>query len=52
LRWSLARDVITALADGSPVRRGSAPDESPEQALEELILLTHVLRDVAADLVP
>jgi hypothetical protein len=48
LRWVLARDVITALADGTPVRRGSAPGEGPEEALAQLIALTRVLLDSAA----
>ncbi len=50
LRWSLARDVVAALVDGTPVRRGSAPDEPPEQALDELIALTGALFDAAREL--
>lgn len=49
LRWSLARDVVIALDDGAAVRRGSAPEESPEESLTELIALTRVLRDSAGE---
>ncbi len=47
LRWALARDVMLALDAGTAVRRGSAPEEAPHAALEELILLTGVLFDSA-----
>lgn len=47
LRWSLARDVVAALVDGTDVHRGSAPDEPPEQALDELIGLTGILFEAA-----
>ena len=49
LRWSLARDVILAVDAGTPVFRGSAMSEPPEVALDELISLTRVLRDSAAN---
>ena len=49
LRWSLVRDVVVALASGRPVRRGSAPQEPPETALDELVALTHVLLDSAIE---
>ena len=48
LRWALARDVMLALDAGTEVRRGSAPEESPAQAMEQLILLTDVLFTSAA----
>ena len=47
LRWSLARDVVAAVVDGTAVHRGSAPDEPPDQALDELIALTEVLFEAA-----
>jgi aminoglycoside phosphotransferase (APT) family kinase protein len=47
LRWSLARDVVAALVDGTDVHRGSAPDEPPERALDELIGLTGILFEAA-----
>ena len=43
LRWVLVRDVIVALDDGTPVRRGSAPNESPGDAMEQLIGLSRLL---------
>lgn len=43
LRWVLVRDIIVALADGTPVRRGSAPHESPGEAMEQLIELSRLL---------
>ena len=49
LRWSLARDVVLALDEGTLVRRGSAPDESPDEAMAELIALTRVLLGSAAE---
>jgi hypothetical protein len=49
LRWALARDVILALQDATPVRRGSAPDESPDEAMAQLISLTGVLFGSAAE---
>ena len=48
LRWALARDLIVAVDEGADVRRGSAPDEPPEAAMEELITLAEVLFDSAA----
>jgi hypothetical protein len=50
LRWSLARDVVAALVDGTDVHRGSAADEPPEQALDELIALTRILLEAARQL--
>ncbi len=43
LRWVLLRDIIVALEDGTPVRRGSAPDEPPHAALDQLIGLSELL---------
>lgn len=47
LRWKLAVDVIEALERRVPVRRGSAPEETAEQALEELRQLTGLLLGTA-----
>lgn len=47
LRWKLAVDVLRALDAGQVPRRGSAPQETPEQALEELLELTDLLLDTA-----
>jgi hypothetical protein len=47
LRRSLVRDVVVALTSGRPVRRGSAPEEPSETALEELVALTGILLDSA-----
>lgn len=47
LRWKLAADVAAALERGEAPRRGSAPNEVPEQALEELSVLVEVLLDAA-----
>lgn len=49
LRWALARDVIGILAAGGPARRGSAPHESADQALSELLALVPVLLDSATE---
>jgi len=47
LRWKLAVDVAVTLERGEPARRGSAPAESSEQALDELVALVDVLLDAA-----
>lgn len=49
LRWALARDVIGILVGRSTARRGSAPHESADQALDELLVLVPVLLDSAAE---
>jgi len=49
LRWTLVRDVVRVMEGAGIARRGSAPDESPEDALDELITLTAVLFDAAAE---
>jgi Phosphotransferase enzyme family len=43
LRWTLARDVVLAIADRAPVFRGSAPGESSSKSLAELIALSRQL---------
>jgi len=43
LRWKLAADVAAAVQDGTAVRRGSAPEESPERALTALEALVGLL---------
>ena len=48
LRWKLLADIAVALAHGTPVRRGSAPDETPTTALDELVVLSGIL-EAAAD---
>lgn len=45
LRWTLARDLLAALADGQPVFRGSRLDEPPEVALGELMELSRTLME-------
>jgi aminoglycoside phosphotransferase (APT) family kinase protein len=47
LRWTLVRDVIRAMEGASTARRGSIPDEPPEEALEQLIALTTILFEAA-----
>lgn len=47
LRWKLVRDVADSVARGSAPRRGSAPDESPQTALEELSAPIDVLLTAA-----
>jgi hypothetical protein len=47
LRWKLLADIAGALEDGTPVRRGSAPQETPAEAMKELLVLTEVLEVVA-----
>lgn len=49
LRWALARDVIAILAGGGTARRGSAPRESADEALSDLLRLVPVLLDSAAE---
>jgi hypothetical protein len=48
LRWALARDIVVALEDGTPVRRGSAPHESADDAMDQLIRLSRLLLDSAS----
>ena len=48
LRWTLVRDVIGLLGDPGRARRGSAPHETPDAALAELLALVPVLLDSAA----
>ena len=43
LRWKLACDVIAAIDREETIFRGSATDESPDEALDELIHLTELL---------
>lgn len=43
LRWKLVVDIVAGIESGRAQRRGSLPDESPEEALEELSLLVDVL---------
>ncbi|NNM46875.1 phosphotransferase [Knoellia koreensis] len=47
LRWKLAADVASAIERGETPRRGSMPNESPMQSLEELSILVQVLLDAA-----
>ncbi|THG29256.1 aminoglycoside phosphotransferase family protein [Naasia lichenicola] len=47
LRWKLARDVAVTVETGEPARRGSAPQESPETALDELRTATVILLEAA-----
>jgi hypothetical protein len=47
LRWKLAVDVAVTLERGEPARRGSAPGEPSEQAMDELVALVAVLLDSA-----
>jgi hypothetical protein len=49
LRWTLVRDVTGLLGDPSRARRGSAPHETPDAALAELLALVPVLLDSAAE---
>jgi Phosphotransferase enzyme family len=49
LRWTLVRDVVRALGERTTVFRGSAPHETPEQALTELVALVSILLDSAAE---
>ncbi len=43
LRWKLAVDVVAGIEQGEAPRRGSLPDEAPEEAMDELIQLVDVL---------
>lgn len=43
LRWKLAVDVADGLERGDVPRRGSLPDEAPERAAEELLVLIDLL---------
>ncbi len=47
LRWKLVRDLAASLERGEVPRRGSLPDEPPEQALRELVLLSDLQLDSA-----
>jgi len=49
LRWTLVRDVIRVLDGTSVARRGSAPRETPDDALDELVALVGILLDSAAE---
>lgn len=49
LRWKLVADVVGLIRDPGRARRGSAPHETPETALDELIALVPVLLDSAAE---
>jgi hypothetical protein len=48
LRWTLVRDVVRALEGAGTVLRGSAPDEPPDEALEQLLALIAVLFEAEA----
>lgn len=48
LRWKLLFDLAVALEQGTPVRRGSAPQEGSDAATDELVLLSGIL-EAAAD---
>lgn len=47
LRWKLAADVASSVERGEALRRGSRPDELPEQAADELSTLVGVLLGAA-----
>ena len=47
LRWKLALDLAATLEAGEPARRGSAPHETPETALDELTTLARLLLESA-----
>jgi hypothetical protein len=49
LRWTLVRDVVQVLLGESTARRGSAPHESAEAALEDLLALVPVLFEAAEE---
>jgi hypothetical protein len=49
LRWTLARDVVQSIVDGTPAIRGSARTESPDEALAQLITLSRLLFDRVAE---
>ena len=48
LRWKLLVDLAVALEQGTPIRRGSAPQEGSDAATDELVLLSGIL-EAAAD---
>ncbi|HEY8589698.1 MAG TPA: phosphotransferase [Naasia sp.] len=48
LRWKLIVDVADSMERGEASRRGSLPDESPEDALEDHLMLVDVLLAAAA----
>ncbi len=48
LRWKLLVDLAVALEQGTPIRRGSAPQEASDAATDELMLLSGIL-EAAAD---
>lgn len=43
LRWKFLVDLATALGEGTSVRRGSAPEEAPAEAMDELMALNGIL---------
>ncbi|WP_317231004.1 phosphotransferase, partial [Clavibacter sp. MX14-G9D] len=45
LRWKLAADLVASLDAGSAPRRGSLPDEPPEDAVAELVALLDLVLD-------
>lgn len=47
LRWKLIADVADSIRSGYPMRRGSRPDEDPEESAHDLIALTDLLLDAA-----
>jgi hypothetical protein len=49
LRWTLIRDVIRVLDGTNVARRGSAPHETPDESLDELLALVPVLLDAASE---
>lgn len=49
LRWTLVRDVVRAMRGPGGVFRGSAPHETPEEAIDELVALIPVLLDSATE---
>ena len=49
LRWTLVRDIVLILEGGGVARRGSAPHETSDDALEELLALVPLLLDSAVE---
>ena len=47
LRWKLLVNLAAALEDGTPGRRGSAPQETPATAMDQLVVLSGILEAVA-----
>jgi hypothetical protein len=43
LRWKVIADIAAAAESGQRMRRGSRPDEPPEQAADELVALSDVV---------